>query len=674
MKLKIHRTPFLLLLTALFWLTGCTDTATPVDEPDVAEIRFDVQISSENEQIAVGRQFHQPYPDTDPPTRPQFGQHQPLGDQAVADLEMFFDDFFAAHLDAYQIPGAVVAVMVNGRLHLTKGYGYADLAGQRPVTPTTLFDVGSVSKLFTYTAVMQLVEQGRLDLHTDINQYLTRFQIPDTYLQPVTAAHLLTHTGGFDEWDIGAAARTQDEVLSVCDYLAQRLPPRVRPAGQLLVYANHGTALAGCLVEEISGQAFADYVAQHILAPLGMAQSSFGWPPELMAQMATGYELRPDGPHPYPIYYRHYGPAGELKTTAVDISRFMIAHLQNGRFEDAQILQPETVALMHRQQYSHDPRLPGFTYGFFEDELNGRRAILHGGDTTPTFSSLLLLLPEENVGLFIAHNTVDWHFRQQLVEAFMNRYFPAVIPPDPIQPLANLQREQYAGYYLPSLVQRNSNIEKVLGLFSQFRLTAEPDGTLTLHPGGDFAPVSRWVATAPDHFRQLDGEGVMLFHRDENGRIEHMFYSNAAAVAFTRLAWYQTAPFHLGLLLITLLVFVTAVVAWLLGYRRRQPVGRETALAGLIGLLNLLFVVGLFWVLQTRSFDLIFGATPLIYLISAIPLLALCLTVILLLLTVLGWRQQTGSATMRLHHSLFLLAVVAFFWFLNYWVLLGFNY
>lgn len=591
----------------------------------------------------------------------------------TADLETFFDNFFAAHLDAHQIPGAAVAVVVDGRLHLTKGYGYADLAGQRPVTPTTVFDVGSVSKLFTYTAVMQLVEQGRLDLQTDINQYLTRFQIPGAFPQPVTAAHLLTHTGGFDEWDIGAATRAPDEALAVCDYLAQRLPPRVRPPGQLLVYANHGTALAGCLVEEISGQAFADYIARHILAPLGMAQSSFGWPPELMAQMATGYELRPDGPHPYPIYYRHYGPAGELKTTAVDISRFMIAHLQDGRFEETQILQPETAALMHRQQYSHDPRLPGFTYGFFEDELNGRRAILHGGDTTPTFSSLLLLLPEENVGLFIAHNTVEWRFRQQLVKAFMNRYFPAV-PPDPIQPLAEPQLEQYAGYYLPSLVQRSSNIEKVLGLLSQFRLTAEPDGALTLHPGAGFAQASRWAAIGPDHFRQLDGEGIMVFHRDENGRIQHMFYSDMAAVAFTRLAWYQTTPFHLGLLLITLLVFVTAVIAWLLGYRRRQPVGREAALAGLLGLLNLLFVVGLFWVLQTRSFDLIFGPTPLIYLISAIPLLALCLTLLLLLLTLLGWRQQKGGTLRRLHHSLLLLASAAFFWFLHYWMLLGFNY
>jgi CubicO group peptidase (beta-lactamase class C family) len=643
MKFNLHRTSFLPLLTAVFLLTGWLSA----------------------------------YAETQPQSSPPALAEPLLTDRA--DLETFLDNFFDDQLDAHQIPGAAVAVVVDGRLHLSKGYGYADLASQRPVTPMTVFDVGSVSKLFTYTAVMQLVEQGRLDLHADVNQYLTRFQVPDTFAQPVTAAHLLTHTGGFDEWDIGAAARAPDEGLAVCDYLAQRLPPRVRPPGQLLVYANHGTALAGCLVEEISGRPFADYVAQYILAPLGMAQSSFGWPPELMAQMATGYELRPDGLHPYPLYYRHYSPAGELKTTAADISRFMIAHLQDGRFEEAQILQPETVALMHRQQYSHDPRLPGFTYGFFEDELNGRRAILHGGDTNPTFSTLLLLLPEENVGLFITHNRAEWHFRQRLVAAFMDRYFPAAVPPDPIQPLAEPQLEQYAGYYLPSLVQRSGNIEKVMGLLAQSRLTAEPDDTLTLHPGAGFAPASRWVAIAPDHFRQLDdegmaAEGVMLFHRDENGRIQYMFYSDMAAAAFTRLAWYQTTPFHLGLLLLALLVFATAVASWLLGYRRRQTVERETALAGLIGLLNLLFIGGLFWTLQTQSFELIFGPAPLIYLIWTIPLLSLCLTLLLLPLTLLAWRRQKGGAFIRLRHSLFLLASLAFFWFLNYWMLLGFHY
>jgi hypothetical protein len=379
----------------------------------------------------------------------------------LADLETFLDNFFATHLDSHRIPGAAVAVVADGRLVLAKGYGYADLAANRPVDPAlTVFDVGSVSKLFTYTAVMQLVEQGRLDLHADVNDYLTRFRVPDTFAQPVTAAHLLTHTGGFDEWDIGAA--------------------------------------------------------------------------------------------------------GELKATAVDMSRFMIAHLQNARYTDTQILQPETVQLMHTRQYSHDPRLPGFTYGFFEEQFNGRRALLHGGDTNPTFSSLLLL-PAENVGLFITHNSVERHFRERLIGAFMDRYYPSATPAAPLTPLpdAGERTARYAGHYAMSIMQRQSNLEKMLGLVSQSRLVAEADGTLTLHggggislyPGGSAEP-SRWVEVEPAYFRQVNGEGEMVFHTDENGRIQQMVYSEMASVAFTRLASHQSAPFHLGLLAATALVFL----------------------------------------------------------------------------------------------------------------------
>ena len=604
----------------------------------------------------------------------------------LADLETFLDNFFATHLDAHRIPGAAVAVVADGHLVLAKGYGYADLAANRPVDPAlTVFDVGSVSKLFTYTAVMQLVEQGRLDLHADVNDYLTRFQVPDTFAQPVTTAHLLTHTGGFDEWDIGAAVRDVADVLPVCDYLAQRLPPRVRPPGELMVYSNHGTALAGCLVEEISGQPFADYVADHILTPLGMDHSSFGWPPSLLANMATGYAQYPAGPRPFAPYYRHYGPAGELKATAVDMSRFMIAHLQNGRYANTQILQPETVQLMHTRQYSHHPRLPGFTYGFFEEQFNGHRALLHGGDTNPTFSSLLVLLPEENVGLFITHNSVEWHLRERLIGAFMDHYYPSTTPATPPMPLPDAAERtaRYAGHYAMSLMQRQSNLEKMLGLVSQSRLVAEADGTLTLHGGGGIslypdgpAEPSRWLEVEPAYFRQLNGDGMMVFHADENGRIQQMVHSEMASVAFTRLAWHQSAPFHLGLLAATTLIFLVAAIVWPISHlrRHRTAVPRLVALAGLIGLLNLFFLVGLVWVMQVYALDLIFGPAPIVYLILALPLITAVLTIFLTGYTFLAWRQQSGTAAALSYGVLVILAAIAFIWFLNYWYLFGFRF
>ncbi|MFO7584880.1 MAG: serine hydrolase [Anaerolineales bacterium] len=595
------------------------------------------------------------------------------------DLAVFLDEFFTSNLETYKIPGAVVAVVGEGRVLFAQGYGYADLNSQQPVdTANTVFDVGSVSKLFTYTAVMQLVEQGRLDLHGDVNQYLTHFQVPSTFPQPITVAHLLTHTAGFDEWDIGAAAYSAEQVIPLCDYLAKRLPPRVRLPGEQFFYSNHGTALAGCLVEEISGQRFTEYVREHILIPLGMNHSSFGWPPDLMANMATGYELRGDSLYPFPFYHRHYAPAGELKTTAIDITYFMLAHLQNGSYGDTQILQPETIALMHQQQYRHDDRLPGFTYGFFEDRINGHRLLMHGGDTNPTFSSLLLLLPDEKVGLFVAHNRAEWNLRPTLVAAFMERYFPEVNSPAPLQTSTNPRPHRYTGYYLPSLAQRSSNIEKVMGLLAQFRLTANPDGSLTLHPGGGFAPTSHWLEVEPGHFQQLDGNGVMVFHSDENHDIQRMFYSHAHAVAFTRLSWYQTTPFHLGLLFTTVLIFLSTSIVGVSKFSRKGQIARETLtmyrLAALIGLLNLLFIVGLAWLLLTQSFALIFGPTFIHYLILALPLPTIPLTLALLLFIVRAWHNLLRQKMTLAYNSLVFGAAIAFLWFLYYWNLLGFQF
>lgn len=579
-----------------------------------------------------------------------------------ADLETFFDAFVIEGMAAHTLPGVTVAVVANGTPVFLRGYGYADRERGLPVDPeTTLFDVGSVAKLFTFTAVMQLVEQGRLDLHADVNRYLTRFQVPATFPEPVTAAHLLTHTGGFDEGDIGAAARTSAEVLPVCEYLARRLPPRVRPPGEIIAYSNHGTALAGCLVEEVSGMPFADYIERHIFAPLGMTRSTFVWPPDLMADMAVGYQQQNGTLHPVDTYYRHFGPAGELKTTAADIARFMLAHLSAGQYGDARILQPETAQQMHRQQFTHHPLLPGFTYGFFEDAFNGRRALMHGGDTNPSFSSLLVLLPEENVGLFVAHNTAEYAFREALVRAFMDRYFPAPDAPAPQPPAGHAARAgRFTGRYAPTFMTRETSLEKLLTLFAQFQVTADADGVLTLHepaqlPGD--VPL-RWVEVEPLVFRSLESDETLVFVQDDAGDLAYMATSRYPAAAFLPLAWYDAPTFHAALLGLCVLLFLSAIIA---GFRRRGG-SVLRYLPALIGGLNLLFILGLFVMLQVLAFDAIFGLPLWARGLLALPLLTATLTAIALAHTARAWKTGAGTLAVRLHDSLVILAALACTW------------
>ena len=263
------------------------------------------------------------------------------------DVEAWLDGYVPYALERGGVAGAVVVVVKDGKVLLQKGYGYADIATRKPVDPdTTLFRPGSVSKLFAWTAVMQLVEQGKLDLDRDVNTYLD-FAIPPYQGQPVTMRNLMTHTAGFEEtakYLIGAepwAAPALDR------YLKENLPERIFPAGKIPSYSNYGATLAGYIVQRVSGQPFADYIDQHIFAPLGMQHATVRQPlpANLKPLMSSGYEDASGKPKPFEIVGP--APAGSSSVSGADMARFMIAHLQDGQFNGVQILKPETARMMH---------------------------------------------------------------------------------------------------------------------------------------------------------------------------------------------------------------------------------------------------------------------------------------------------------------------------------------
>ncbi|MBL8055218.1 MAG: serine hydrolase, partial [Anaerolineales bacterium] len=276
--------------------------------------------------------------------RPAHAQAPAAGPSDPAEVEAFLDGLLRAEMDEHHVPGAVVVVVRAGAVLSAKGYGYADVEARTPVDPArTLFRPGSVSKLFTWTAVMQLVEQGRLDLDADVNAYLD-FAIPATYAEPITLKHLLTHTAGFEDKGDGLFKLKPDEIPTLDAYLKANLPARVFPPGQIGAYSNYGTALAGYIVERVSGQPFAEYVEQHIFAPLGMAQATFRQPlPATLApDMAGGYNYVDGGYVRGGFEYVTGYPAGALSAAGLDLAKFMIAHLQDGQLGEARLLEAET--------------------------------------------------------------------------------------------------------------------------------------------------------------------------------------------------------------------------------------------------------------------------------------------------------------------------------------------
>ncbi|MDQ4064410.1 MAG: beta-lactamase family protein, partial [Actinomycetota bacterium] len=363
--------------------------------------------------------------DRDAPGRDLSTAPSQQGPTDPAELEAFLDEELGREMEKHHIAGAAVSVVKDGELFFAKGYGSADLENGIPVDPErTNFRIGSLAKLFTWTAVMQLAEEGKLDLDADINTYLD-FRIPKTYPQPITLKDLMTHTSGFEDLYYERLAKDPDDLEPTRQWLVSHMPARVRPPGDVAAYSSYGAALAGYIVARVSGEPYDQYIQEHILNPLGMVHTTAkpSMPPNIRAHTSVGYVYEDGAFKEFPdtsemgqpdLEFSDLGqpalvPAGDMQSSATDMARFMIAHLQDGRYSDAniaeaRILNKSTAQQMHSTLYTPDPRLLGTAYGFFEFSDNGQRTLGHSGESAP-FNTLLLLLPDQNLGVFVAYNS-----------------------------------------------------------------------------------------------------------------------------------------------------------------------------------------------------------------------------------------------------------------------------
>jgi len=603
-----------------------------------------------------------------------------------AELEAFLEGIMTAYMESRHIAGATLAVVKDGEIFFTKGYGYADVEERTPVDPErTLFRPGSVSKLFTWTAVMQLVEQGKIDLDADINIYLRDFKIPQTYPEPVTMTHLLTHTAGFEDVINEMGARSPEDLVPLAEFLARKMPARVRPPGKLTSYSNYGTALAGYVVEKIAGVPFEDYVEENIFKILDMQHSTFRQPlPSHLADyMSGGYTyknglFRAEGFE----YINGLAPAGSMSTTAADIAKFMIAHLQHGKYGENRILEEETAKLMHTQLFSHDPRVDGNAYGFWEMTYNNLRALVHGGDTI-WFHSSLSLLHEKNLGLFVSFNSEggSWPVYDNLMKAFLNHYYPAPGPVD-IKPPSGfkLRASRLSGSYGVTRVV-STTYEKLMALMMVVKVEANEDSTLLITmPMGLGSKM--WVEIEPLVFREVGGQDTVVFRENSKGRITHAFFNQIPILAGVKLAWYETPGFHYSLLAICMLLFLSTL-SWpasalskLLCRRKREIPGAPwlvRMIAGGMSVLYIIFLIGMFSVVSDYM-ELIFGIPPFLKILLILPILSALLTIIALFFAYVGWKNKFWTVCGRLHYTLVVLASLVFLGFLAYWKLLGFHF
>jgi len=412
---------------------------------------------------------------------------------------------------------------------LAKGYGYADFAAKKPViADQTLFRPGSISKVFTATAVMQLVEQGKLDLDRDVNDYLD-FAIPKTFAEPVTLRRLLTHTAGFEDALKNLFVPSARDMRPLREYLIAGMPERIFRPGIVPSYSNYGLALAGYIVERTSGEPFEQYIAAHILAPLRMQHSSFAQPlpPALEPFMSQGYNAAVQGAKDFEFIPA--APAGALSTTAADMTRFMFAFLADGSLEGATILKPETVRLMETRQFELHPALHALGFILMDYSVNGQRIVGHAGDTF-YFHSEMILMPEARVGLFISYNSAGSRFgggRGEVIRAFLDRYFPdpAAAPPDVDLKMAQADGRAVSGLYMTSR-RSDSTFLKIAAILGQYAVQSDEKGILSIEDNKNLrGSLKRWREIGPLLYHEVDGPGLIAFRRDEKGVVTELLTS-----------------------------------------------------------------------------------------------------------------------------------------------------
>lgn len=599
-------------------------------------------------------------------------------------MESFLDAFFTDRLQKTGLYGAAFTMVKDGEILLAKGYGQRDPIDQLPLAINeTVLRVASVAKAFTATAVMQLCERGLIDLDADVTQYLGGLTLEGDQSVPLTIGHLLSHTEGFQERNIGIVATNEADLLTLEQFFARRAPRRVLPPGQMLTYGNWASGLLGYIVERVTGLSFAAYVAANIFEPLGMTSSTFEQPapPELVARRIRECTQSKAGFADAPEIFAQMAPAGGMHAGLLDMARYLIAMVGDGSAGGGRILRPETVRAMHARRFVSHPGMPGITYGFFEEFRGGRRVLRRDGDSTTAWSRIYLL-PEQQIGLFF---TVAGDEETRL--ALSDELFEHLFGAGELRPPATaVDLECYAGTYRYLQYNRETFTKLQSLLVGQVKVQVKDDNRLSvtaLTAGdlyGGFEGTTEWAPAGVDLFRRVDSDAQIAFRRDPQGRVVNLFSSMRYQGAFERLRWWETAPFNLVLFALCVVLSLTAAI----GFGIRPLFGGTwdgpTLAMGLYGLLAagfcLLLIPAIFLIGNVGGLfpSYGFGINRWIRTTLSLPLVTTALTAGLVYETWAVWQGGLWTMGARTLYSVLTLGALALVWWLRQWNLLGYRW
>ena len=613
-------------------------------------------------------------------------------------VEAFFDGIISTHMKENKSPSGTISLVYRDRIIFSKGYGYQDIEKNIPViVDQTMFRPGSVSKLLTWTAVMQLKEQGKLDLDTDVNKYLKTFDIKDTYPgQPITLRHILTHTPGFEDGGLGyLIIEDFDKAIPLRDAMEKYQPKRVNPPGVQTSYSNYATALAGLIVSNISGMSFENYIKKFIFEPLNMNHSTFEepLPNELENNMAIGYAFEKGRfvEKPFEII-SNFGPAGALSATSTDMANFSLAFLNGGSFKGIynvdgknytnRILQEATITEMLSQNFSHDSRFPGMALGFYETNVNGNRLVGHGGDTQYFHSDLAIDL-ENDLAIFVSFSGVGGaKVRSVIVPAFYNEFFPVDPSPLSISEDFNERANRYTGSY--KFWRSNfSTIEKLINIGSAITVAPSSENTIIL--SGQMVKLFlgdaniQFIEIDNNLFQERGGKNKIAFQENDDGEIIGMIFDSLPFMSMYKASMWKGDSFNYMFIGLSVIVFLGVMLRLAYQWSIYKSLPKEekdaTTSAIVASGLNLgFFIFGI--IALSVDGDKLFsvGVTPLMKFWLLFPILATIAGGYQIYQSVIVWKNNYWGIWKRIRFSIISLCCLFMIWFYYYWNILGFNY
>lgn len=601
-------------------------------------------------------------------------------------FEESVDAFFDEKMQEYDIPGAAVAVVEDGKVVLEKCYGVSNVKENVPFDNDTTFRIASITKTFTATALMQLVEQGKVELKEDIMTYLPELKLENPYEVPVTVENLLTYTSGIDSSTL--LELSYEEIEMPCGYLLNEMNQKdltvVEKPGTHIAYCSYGVVLEGCIIEAVSGESCANYIANHILAPLEMKDTKMSMTDEAMS---NGYIVMNQQLMEYTMdgYFKLY-PEGGLISSVDDMAKYMQMLLNDGNYMGKQVLMPETAACMLEQAVTYDALLPGMCYGFGEYDEQGVRVVGHGGYAPDGFLSQIDLYPQSKSGTFVivnqgSNNDIATDFRAFYINARNLASDVESVEMDEIQ------EENYnvAGNYRFSDYSKTTLCKgDAFGGVGEVQVTSDGTDKITLKGINEFTGASyEYEARKLDetHYQIGNESRYIVFLTEEENVVGMAMTDDSWHGYYEKIKWYETGTVQVPFVVLAIFVYLGCILGLVLklllhfARRGRKPIEqwdkKRYLVQGWISFMNAGFLIYSLY----RWGDCLRYSIPLDVKINLMmPIAGLAGTVLLLVMNVKEYKECTGKMRNRVWDTCFLAVSVIYLFILNYWNLLGFRY